>query len=128
MTDGTIHRELQRLVIGVCGAIIIRSMATGTGIGRVDIIPLVTGITVHRNIGVCSVQRIKTVMVKGGGSPGRFCVAGSTIGRELRSHVVGISGAIVIRSVTTGTGIGGSVVIAVMAGCAIICDACVRSV
>ena len=45
--------------------------------------------------------------------------------RELLSDVVWIGGGVVVVGMTTGTGIGRIVVIAVVAGCAVVGDGCV---
>jgi hypothetical protein len=64
--------------------------------------------------------KILGIMVEVGGCPGRFTVTTGTIGRELCRNVVWIGCVVVIISMTTGTGVGGIIVVAIMTSCTVI--------
>ncbi len=99
-----------------------------TGVGRIGVIAVVTGITIICNRYVCACERINSIVVKRRRRPGCFRVAGGAIGRELRRSVIGIRRVGIIGCVTAVAGIGRGVVIAVVASGAIVGDGGVRSV
>ena len=43
MTSGTISRQLSRFMVRVGGTVVISSVATSTGIGRIGVIAVVAG-------------------------------------------------------------------------------------
>ena len=105
-------------------------VAIGTGhfsiIGRITVtvgtlIPLtLVGSAVNREI-LC-------IVVEGGRRPGRLTVTTGAIGRKLCRNMVRIGRVVIVIGVTTRTGIGRIVVVAVMARCAIIGNPCMGSV
>ena len=115
MAHGTIGRNRQCYVVGVKAGIEIRRMTTLASIRGVGVIALVTGIAVVCDGYVCTCERINGIVVKGGRYPGRFIMANGTVGRKLSCFVIRIGGCVVIGLVATRTGIGGIVVIPVMA-------------
>ncbi len=128
VAHGAIHRQIKRGMAGIEGLVVVKRMTGLAGIGRVGIIAVVAGITIIGDGLVRPSERVYRIVVKSGGYPGCFRVAGSTVQRELRSLVVGIGGGIVLRRMATGTGIGRIVVIAVVADRTITGNTCVRSV
>ena len=111
MAHGTIRWEAQCYVIWVGCAIKIGRVATCAGVRRVCIVPVVTGFTIIGDRYVRPREWIDGIVVKGGRRPGRFRVAGSAIGRELRRHVIRVGRSVVICCVTAVTGIGRVVVV-----------------
>ena len=114
-------------MIGINAGGIISAVASIAGIGRIGIIPVVTGIAIIGNGHMRTCEGINGVVVKGGRYPGRLGVAEGTVGWELRGGVVWIGGLGVIAVVATVTGIGGVVVISIVAGIAIIGNGHVRT-
>lgn len=96
VAHGTITWNGQGYMVGVQTGIIIRGMATGTSIGGVLIIAMVTGYTIIRNGQMRSGKWIDGIMVKSSGRPGAFCMANGTVGRELRYHVIWIAYLVII--------------------------------
>ena len=120
MTGRAIHRKLQGYMIRIGRSIVIRRMAARAGIRCVDVITMVAGITIIGNPGMRPVQGVKSIVIKRRWSPGRFAVAGSTIGWELGRNVAWIGSSIVIRGVTPCTSIRCTVVIPVVADSTVI--------
>ena len=112
----------------VGGLVVVGDVAAGAGIGRVVVIAVVAGSAIIGNGCVRSGQRVKTAVIESRRYPGRFGMAGGAIRRELRRHVVGIGGLVVVGDVTAGAGVRRVVVIAVVAGSAIIRYARMRAV
>ena len=83
MAHVTIRRNIQGLVIRIRTSIIIWCMASGTGIWRIVVIPVMAGIAVVCNVDMCSGQGIKSIVVEGGRDPGCFVMAILTSCREL---------------------------------------------
>ena len=90
MTGGAIGRNIERYVVWVGAGVIIRRMTTITGIRRIGVIAVVTSIAITGNGNMRSGKWINETMVEGRRRPGCFAMAGCAIGRELRSHMVGI--------------------------------------
>ena len=106
-----ICRDRQGYVVRIGGLVKICGMAARTGVGRIREISVVTGIAVVLNGNVCAGKRIDHVVIKIGGHPGRFAVAGRTFGWELGRCVVRAGGRVVIRDVTACTGVRRAVVV-----------------
>lgn len=75
-----------------------------------------------RFVRACVNRKIKSVVVEGGRSPGRFTVAGRTILRKLGGQVIGVGRLLVILPVTAHTLVGCVVVSVLMTALAIIAD------
>ena len=117
MTHRTVIRQVQRPMVGIRALIKILRVTTGTGVGRVGIIPSsVAGNAVisHRHMRPCEWKNI--VVIERGGRPVRLRVAARTVHRKLLLHMVRIHRLIEIRGVTACTGIGRVVVIPVVTG------------
>lgn len=52
MAGSTIHRELRCYVVWIGCTVIIGGVTTRAGIGRIDVIALMAGITIIRDVGV----------------------------------------------------------------------------
>ena len=115
-------------MIGIHTGIVIRHMAAFTSVGGIDIIPLVTGITIIRNRYMRPCKRINTVVIKRRGRPGGFTMAKRAIGGVLHGLVIGVGGAQIVGVMTSVAGIGRIVIISVVAGGAIIGYSCMRPV
>ena len=115
-------------MVGVSCLIVIADMAARTGIRGVSIIAVVADITIIRNGGMGSRERIKTVVVEGRRNPGRFAVAGGAVRGKLLRDVVGIGCLVVIPDMTARAGIRGVIIISVMAGGAVIGNGGMRAV
>ncbi len=120
MTHGTVHWQVERRVARVGCLSIVCGMTGFAGIGRVGIVAVMAGIAIIGDGLVCPCKRINDIMVESGWCPGRLGVAGSTIGWELRSLVIGVGGGIIFCRMTPGAGIGRVVVIPIMAGSTIL--------
>ena len=79
----TVVGQVQRHVVGITAGVVIRLVATIAGIGRGGVVPVVAGIAVTGNRNMCTGKRINSVVVKSGGRPGCFAVAGGAIRWEL---------------------------------------------
>ena len=124
----TVHREAQRLVVRVHTLGVVLGMATVTGIGGIVVVPVVAAHTIIRHYGVCTRQRVETIVVEGGWRPGRFRVAAFAIHRELPGLVVGVRRLVVILRMAACAGIRRVVVVPVVATCAVICNRSVRPI
>ena len=120
MAHRAIGRKAPGNVVRIGGLAKICSMTTRTGIGRIRIIPMVTGIAIICDGYMRPGERINRIVIKAGRRPGRFAVAGSTIGWELGRNVAWIGSSIVIRGVTPCTSIRCTVVIPVVADSTVI--------
>ena len=123
-----IRRQIQRHVVWVGTLVVIRRMAPRAGIGRIVVIAVVAGNAVVRNGHVRSSEWVDCIMVKSRRRPGRFRMASRAIGRELIGGVVGVCGLVELRRMATNAGVWRIVVIAVVAGGAIVCDGGVRAI
>ncbi len=128
MAHRAIRRDRQGYVVRIGGLVKICGMAARTGVGRIREISVVTGIAIVLNGNVRAGKRIDHIVIKIGGHPGCFAVAGRTFGWELCRCVVRTGGRVIFRGVTACTGVRRAVVIAVVAGGAIIGYGRVRSV
>ncbi len=128
VTGGAIRGELRCGVVRGGGLIVVVNMTACASIRRVGVVPVVAGSAIVRNGGVCTVQRVKTVVVKRRWRPGGFAVAGGAIRGELLGNVVRISRLVIIGCMTAGTGIRRRIVIAVVAGDAIVRNGGMRAV
>ena len=124
----TVVAEAQRHVVGVAGLVKISRMAACTGIRRVVVVPVVTGSTLVGNNGVPACEGVKVVMVKSGRYPCRLRVTILAVGRELGDFMVRIGRTVVVGQVAAHTGIGRVVVIAIVAGSAVISNARMRAI
>jgi hypothetical protein len=59
---GTIGRELLCNVIGISGRVVVIGMASGTGIGRIVVVSVMTCRTVTGNSSMCSREWVEVVM------------------------------------------------------------------
>ena len=109
-------------MVRIAGLEIIVVMAAIAGIRRADVVALVAGVTVIGNLRVRSSNGINGIVVKHRRRPGRFRVAGGTIRRQLSGYVIGVRRRVVIIGMTAVTSIRRVVVIAVVAGSAVIGD------
>lgn len=75
----TVGADTDGIMVRICGLVVIRNVATGTGIGCVVIITCMTGITINAGMGAC--EGIVVVMDwKCSRLPARICgMAGFTI-------------------------------------------------
>ena len=107
MANGAIRIELSRLVIRVGRGVVIRLVASRTGVGGIVIIAVVAGCAVVGNGCVCTIQWV-IIVVQGEGCrhPAITGVAGFTIRWNANRIVVGVGGSIILRLVAPGTGIG----------------------
>ncbi len=128
MATRTIRRDGQGHVVRIGTLGIIRRMAACAGVRRVGVIAVVADITIIRDGGVRSRERIKTIVVEGSRNPGRFAVANGAVCGELLRDVVGIGCLVVIADMAARTGIWGVIVIPVMAGSAVIGNGGMRTV
>ena len=110
-----------RVVGGVIVALVTAKACGGRIVGEVT----VTGCTTDRCM--CSIQWPYTAVVKCGGYPGSLVVTHCTIGREPGSFVIWIGGGVIVILVTSHTGIRCIVVVAVVTGCTVVGNGCVRS-
>ncbi len=117
MATGTIRGELRGLVIRVHGRIVVVTVAAETGVGCIVVVTVMTCCAVIADHDMCPGQHVVVVMDREGGRHPvrRRSMAHRTVGRETQSLVVGIGAAIEISCMTSGTGVGGIVVIAVVA-------------
>ena len=79
-----------------------------------------TGITIIRDGGVRSRERIKTIVVEVSRNPGRFAVAAGAVRGKLLRDVVGVGCLVVIADMASHAGIRGVIVVPVMASGAVI--------
>ncbi len=128
MAHCTISWNAKCDVVGVGTAVKIGQVTADTSVWGIDIVALVAGVAVVGNRDMSTGERIKSIVVKRGRNPGIFRMAVSAGGRELGGCVIGVDRRIVIRLVAPRTSIGRIVIIAVVAGRAIIGDDCVRPV
>ena len=110
-------------------AAVIRTVTTVTSIRGVVVIAVhVAKRTIIRNTSMRTGQWIYHIVVKGGGSPGSFCMTQRTVRRKLRRRVVRIRCSGIFCIMATITGVRGIVVIAIVAHRTIIRYRCVRSI
>jgi len=100
MTGCTLCRNTDRTMIRVSRLVVIGLVASGAGIGSVDIISLVTGKAVTGNCSMCASKRVNIVMIKYRGTPGTLRMTGFTGSRELRCDMVWICRLIIIARMT----------------------------
>lgn len=105
VAGGAIGWELSRCVVRVGCRVIIRCMATCTGIRGGIVIPVMAGSTIVRNSRVCPVQGIKIVVDREARRfpTWRSGMAQGTIRRKAQCLVVGIDGLVKIWGMTSGT-------------------------
>lgn len=128
MAHGTIRRDVQGHMVRVKAAVVIRCVTTGTGIGGVGVVPLVTGVAIVGNGYVRAREGIDRIMVKGRRGPGRFGMADGAIRRKLIDHVVGVAHTVVICLMAACASVRGVVVIALVASGTVVRDGRMRSV
>ena len=117
VTIGTGSGELLSDVVGVCGGVEVINVASCTCIGWIVIVALVAIVAAHTCMRAHN--RVEGV-IEGGRCPRCLVVAVCTVCRELLSDVVGVCCGIVVIGVTTCTGIGCIIIIAVVAGCTVV--------
>ena len=104
------------------GAVVVIGGMTGiASIGRIGIIALVAPVAVVGDGQVRAGEWEHGVMVKSGGCPSGFGVALGAVGWELLCGVVGGGCLVVLGVVATVAGVGGIDIIAVVAGCTVVC-------
>jgi hypothetical protein len=105
-------------------------VAAIASVGCAVVIAVVAGRTVVRYIGVCPIKDVIVVVIsKCGRVPARVGrVTRSAIGRKCQIYMVRVGGLVVVGLVASGTGVRRVVVIAVVAGVAIISDVLVCAV
>lgn len=108
-------------------AVVVGCVAGIAGIGGIGIIALMALVAIAGNRYMGTGEGKYGVVVESRGCPRRFRVAYGTIGRELLCGVVWVGCLVIIGVVATVTGIGGIVVIPVVASGAIVGDGRVRS-
>ena len=113
-------------MVGIRALIIICGMATRTGDRRIDVIPMVAGIAIDTRM--CARERKNTVVIEGRWYPSRLRMAGFTIGRDLRSYMVGVGRLVIVGSMAARTGVRGVVIIAVVTNCTVIGNCTMRPV
>lgn len=123
----TIQWKSKGAVVWIGGSVEIGCMASGTGVWRIGVISLVTGITIIGDGKVRPAEWIDSIVVKGRGRPGSFAMTSSAIGWELRGDVIWAGGRVVIGCVTAFTGVRCIGVIASVATGTIAGYHCVRS-
>ena len=108
--------------------IVVVNMTASASVRCVGIVPVVAGGAIVRNGGMRAVQRVKTVMVQRRRRPGGFAVASGAIGWELLGDVVRISRLVIIGRMAACAGVRRRIVIAVVAGGAIVRNGGMRAV
>ena len=107
MAGGAIIGELEGLVIRVGGLVVVRLVASGTGVRRVVVVAIVAGRAVIGNGRVRAVEWV-IIVVDGEFSrhPAIGGVASFTSCRDAQNYVIWVGGGIEIRLVTADTSIG----------------------
>ena len=100
--------------------VVIRRMATCTGVRSIGVIAVMTGFTIIGNGNVRPGKRVEGGVIKCGRYPGRFRMATLTISRELCSRMVRICCQVVVFAVAPKAGVGGIIKIAIMTSSTII--------
>ena len=129
VAHSAVIRNVQRNVVGISALIVVSIMATCAGIGSIGVISAQMAgraIICHRQVSPREGE--ESPVVEGGRGPGVLRMAGGAVRRELMCSMVRIGGRVVIGSVAPATGIGRVVVVAVMAGRAIIGNGCVGAI
>ena len=116
----TIGWEGRCHVVRVGGSIVVIVMTAIAGIGGVVVIAVVAAHTVVGNGNVGTLESPELTVIKSGRRPRRFSVTFLAISRELIGYVIGIGRCIEIIIMTAIAGIGGVVVIAVVAGSTVV--------
>lgn len=122
MAHRTIGRNPKGHVVGIQALTEIRTVTTVTSIGRIRIIPLVTGVAIIGYGHVRTCERVDGIVIKSRRRPNSFAVASGTIRGKLSCCMVGAGCSGIIAVVTAVAGIGCVVIVAVVAGCAIVGD------
>ena len=91
MAGGAIIGELEGLVIRVGGLVVVRLVASGTGVRCVVVVAIVAGRTVVGDGGVSPVQRI-IIIVDGEGGRGPSGIGGMAAGTIHRKSEYGVVG------------------------------------
>jgi hypothetical protein len=128
MAHGTICWNGQSHMVRIGRLVVVVDVAALACVGRIVVIPIVTGITIVGNDYVGSCQRIKIIVVKSGRHPCRFGVAILAISRKLVGQVVRVGRLVVVVCVAAETRIRGVIVVAVVAGRTIVGDGGVRPI
>lgn len=97
-------------------------MTSGTGIRGSFCIPVMAGGTVCGDGCMCAGEGVESSVVEGRGSPCLLIVAGGTISRKVKLGVAWFTSLLIIRSVASCASVWGVVVVALVAGGAIISD------
>jgi hypothetical protein len=130
VADVAIGRELQGNVIGVGRLVVIVLVAPIAGIRCVVVIPVVAGCTIVGDAGMRPNQSEEIIVVSEGSRHPVWLrgVACGTVRREAQCRVVGIGRLVEIVMMTPDTGIRGIVVIAAVAGCAVVGNISMRAI
>ena len=129
MARCTIGWEIGRGMVWIVRLVIIRSVASDTGAGRVVVIPVVASGTIVGNRSVRALQRVIVIVDRETCRcpTGRCGMAHGAIGRNIQGCVFRVGCLVKIGSVAARAGIGGIVVIAVVTGITIIRNGCMRT-
>lgn len=117
MTLLTVQRKLLRLVIGICSTVVIICMTSGTRIGCIVVITVMTHCTVVGNRRVRTDQLIEIIVYREGSRrPARISrVACFTGGRQIQGRVIRIHALVVVCRMAPGTGVGRIVIVTLVA-------------
>ena len=125
MTCFTGGGQIEGQVTRISAGCIIIGMATGAGCGRIVVVALVTVVAGYGR--VRTRERPHGAVIESCRCPCCLTMTVSTCGWELLSDVIGVSRCVIVIGVTTCTGVWCIVVIAVVAGCTVVGNGCVRS-
>ena len=116
-------------MVRIVRLVIIRSVASDTGAGRVVVIPVVAGSTIVGNCSVRALQRIIVIVDRETcRCPTRCCgMAHRAIGRDIQGCMFRVGCLVKIGGMAARASIGGIVVIAVVTGITIIRNGCMRT-
>lgn len=128
MTHGTIGRQIEGRVVGICRGIVIGLVAPIAGVRRICIVTIMANITIVRNSKVGTGKWIDGAVIECRRHPGRLRMADRTIGWELLGLVIGVGRLVIIREVATNTSGWRIIVIAVVAGDAVVGNGSVRAI
>ena len=116
MACGTICGNIEGNVVRIGCLVVIVGMAPGAVVRSIGVISVVTCRAVRSNSRVRTRERVVRIVIKGGGGPGCLRMTRCTVGWKLLHGMVGLLGLVVVVRVTTRTGVGRGVVVAVVAG------------
>ena len=128
VATGAIRWELCRGMVGVGRLIIVADMTAGTGIWRAVVIAVVAGGAIIGNSGMRAVQGIIIVVnSKACRLPTGRSMAGCAVRRNSECGMAGVGALVIVRRMTACAGIRRVGIVAVVAGIAVVGNACVRA-